>query len=110
MYLMIALEDQIEKSIQDCKRLLRDMDYYGEVPSSTYLQSYMDQKMRQLNGLKLMLQEDRGESNISEAKTVYQSIKDELFVISKRWKLAVESKFHRQKSKLGKLFYVAPLK
>ena len=106
---MVSMESQLKKLIDDCKRLLKDMDYYHEVPSSTYFQNYIHRKIQQLQWLLIMVTDGVDGNNIATTEEVYRSIKAEVYVIAKKWKLAVESRYRHQKSRMGKLYYISSL-
>lgn len=109
MYFMSSLDNQLKTLIEDCKRLLKDMDHYHDVPSSTYFQNVINKKIQQLQGLLIMVEGAAASQDYETPEEVFRTIKSEIYVTAKKWKLAVESRYRHQKLRFGKLFYMSSI-
>lgn len=106
-----AFREEVKTLIEEAKRFLDDLRYY-DVTSSAYLQIFITQKIHQLEGMDLQLEEyekDPKAADLGNMYQVFRDVKSDIYVTFKKWKLQVEYKYKSLKSKFGKLYYITAI-
>lgn len=110
----IRFADELREMIEEGKRFLEDLRYY-DVSSSNYLQVYIAQKIHQLGGMLIRLEEyesnpkDTDIANMTNMYQVFLEIKTEITLSYKKWKRQVEYKYRDLKTRIGKLYFMSSL-
>lgn len=103
--------EELETLIDENKKFLDDLKYY-DVSTSVYLQIFIGQKIHQLEGMRLQLEEYEKDPTIADLNHLYQvfgEVRSDIYFACKKWRLQVEYKYQRLKSRLGKLYYISSL-
>lgn len=111
MITITAFQDELGKLIDENKKFLDDLKYY-DVTSSSYMQIYIAQKIHQLEGMQLQLSAYEKDPTLADINHMYQvfgELRADIYFACKKWRLQVEVKYQRLKSRLGKLYYISSL-
>lgn len=111
MITITVFQEELERLIEENKKFLDDLKYY-DVTSTSYMQMYIVQKIHQLKGMQLQLQAYEKDSTLADINHLYQvfgELRSDVYFACKKWRLQVEIKYQRLKSKLGKLYYISSL-
>ena len=106
-----AFREELRSLMEEAKRFLDDIRYY-DVTSSAYLQIFISQKVHQLEGMDLQLEEYEKDPKAADLENMYQvfrDVKSDIYVAFKKWKMQVEYKYKGLKSRFGKLYYVTSM-
>ncbi len=106
-----VFQEELNKLIEENKKFLDDLKYY-DVTSSGYMQVYIAQKVHQLEGILLQIiacEKDPALADINHLYQVFGELRSDIYFACKKWRLQVEVKYQRLKTKLGKLYYISSL-
>lgn len=105
--------EEVKQVLEESKKFLEDLRYY-DVSSSNYMQILVTQKIHQLEGIAIRLEEYEKdpkdtELNLPNLYHLFRDIKTEVTLASKKWKRQVEIKYSDLKCRIGKLYFVSAL-